>query len=83
MTEIAPPPTVLSTVSPAMRSASPNLTGTLPGALLLRLAYWNDIRAWYAWCDSIGVHPLAAQHHLSCGSSVSSAIQRSTWSPAP
>jgi len=26
-----------------------------------RRAYWNDIRAWYAWCASAGVHPLAAQ----------------------
>jgi integrase/recombinase XerD len=28
-----------------------------------RRAYFNDIRAWYAWCASAGVHPLAAQRH--------------------
>jgi integrase/recombinase XerD len=28
-----------------------------------RRAYFNDIRAWYAWCESVGVHPLAARRH--------------------
>jgi hypothetical protein len=26
-----------------------------------RRAYFSDIRAWYAWCASVGVHPLEAQ----------------------
>ncbi len=25
--------------------------------------YWNDIRAWYSWCESIGVHPLEVHRH--------------------
>jgi integrase/recombinase XerD len=28
-----------------------------------RRAYFSDIRAWYAWCASVGVHPLEAQRH--------------------
>src|SRR5664280_1923610 len=28
-----------------------------------RRAYFNDIRTWYAWCESVGVHPLAARRH--------------------
>jgi integrase/recombinase XerD len=28
-----------------------------------RRAYFADIRAWYAWCASAGVHPLEAQRH--------------------
>jgi hypothetical protein len=28
-----------------------------------RRAYFSDIRAWYAWCEAVGVHPLAAQRH--------------------
>lgn len=26
-------------------------------------AYFGDLRAWYAWCASSGVHPLAARRH--------------------
>ena len=28
-----------------------------------RRAYFSDIRAWYAWCASAGVHPLEAERH--------------------
>lgn len=28
-----------------------------------RKAYFNDIKAWYAWCAEVGVHPLEAQRH--------------------
>ena len=28
-----------------------------------RRAYFNDIKAWYAWCGSTGVEPLNAQRH--------------------
>jgi len=28
-----------------------------------RRAYFNDIRAWYAWCADVGVSPLDAQRH--------------------
>ena len=28
-----------------------------------RRAYFNDIKAWYAWCAEVGVAPLDAQRH--------------------
>jgi uncharacterized membrane protein len=35
-------------------------------------AYFGDLKAWYAWCASSGVHPLAARrHHVgTCGDAV-------------
>lgn len=45
---------------PAWRLAAAFLVGFRDHT---RRAYWNDIRAWYAWCESVGVHPLAAQRH--------------------
>ncbi len=41
----------------------------LAGAFLVgyrghtRRAYFNDVRAWYAWCAGVGVAPLDAQRH--------------------
>jgi integrase/recombinase XerD len=43
-----------------------------------RRAYFSDIRAWYAWCESIGVHPLAARRHH-----VDRWIAEQTESPQP
>jgi hypothetical protein len=28
-----------------------------------RRAYFNDLRAWYAWCADRDLHPLAARRH--------------------
>ncbi len=45
---------------PAWRVAAAYLVGFRGHT---RKAYFNDIKAWYAWCNEVGVAPLEAQRH--------------------
>lgn len=53
-------PAVDSDADPYWRLVAAFLVGYPPHS---SRAYFSDLKAWYAWCAQLGVHPLAARRH--------------------
>lgn len=53
-------PTIDGDADPYWRLVTAFLVGYPPHS---SRAYLSDLKAWYAWCAQVGVHPLAARRH--------------------
>jgi site-specific recombinase XerD len=53
-------PSIAGDTDPYWRLVTAFLVGYPPHS---SRAYFSDLKAWYAWCAEMGVHPLAARRH--------------------